>query len=89
MSTALESNSRVDDMTDFEILMHEDINCYSKSCSKSADWLGRFCRPCETNAFACSGHKNETESWIKTQTRLVCLSCRNPVDHKDITWTKI
>lgn len=89
MSTALESNSRVEDMTDFELLMHEDVKCDLKSCSHSADWHGRFCRRCETNALACSEHKIEVESWIKRQSRIVCDVCGVLVDHKDITWTKI
>lgn len=89
MSTALESNSRVEDMTDFEILMHEDIKCDLESCTHSANWRGRFCRPCEISAIVCSEHKNEVESWIKRQIRVVCDVCGNHVDHKDITWTKI
>lgn len=89
MSIILESNSRVDDMTTFELLMHEDLPCETKHCVNSAEWKGKFCQPCGSNSLLCSNHKAAIEEWIKRQSKIQCVLCDNFVDHRDITWTKI
>lgn len=89
MSTILESNSRVDDMTTFELMMHEDISCDTDQCDNSAEWRGKFCRPCGANALLCSNHKSAIEGWIKRQSFIQCTLCDCLIDHRDIIWTKI
>lgn len=90
MSTALESNSRVDDMTDFEILMHEDHNCeILTECPNNAEWLGRFCRPCKVSASVCGTHKNFLQRDINRGAHIVCEYCHSTLHPSTITWTKI
>lgn len=99
MSTILESNSEVDIMSMLELLMHENLPCESEICENTAEWRGKFCRPCNVNPCLCAECKTRIEEVIRLaqtfeksfgmDSPLVCSTCSAPIDLNKITWTKI